>query len=97
MSVQYVGGPKFCEIFLLIQLAAETLNVSALSVWTASDICLIGEQGPSEASCPRESNDVAAATARRPRKWEDKKLHSVRSFRVTDTLKCEHRFFYGRM
>ena len=77
-------------MYLSTYLKKPSMSLSPLSVWTASDICLIGEQGlgrrargrrpPPPRPRPRESNDVAAARARRrPRKWEDKKLHFVRS------------------
>ena len=68
--------------------------LSPISVWNASDICLIGEQGlgrlasareeasSSSSETERESNDVAAAVE----KVGDKKLHLVRSLFPPDAL-----------
>ena len=58
-------------VYLSTYLKKPSMSLSPLSVWTASDICLIGEQGlgrrargrrpPPPRPRPRESNDVAAA------------------------------------
>ena len=51
-------------VYLSTYLKKPSMSLSPLSVWTASDICLIGEQGLRGRRGhlqERESNDVAAA------------------------------------